>query len=62
MPCCCWNWCATIAINCAPLQIPDAATRKLAALVELRRDLVDRRTQVLLQLMALLKSYFPQAL
>ena len=40
-----------------PLQMPDAATRKLAALVELRRDLVDRRTQVLLQLMALLKSY-----
>lgn len=45
-----------------PLQLPDAATRQLAALVELRRDLVDRRTQALLQLMALLKSYFPQAL
>jgi transposase len=45
-----------------PLQMPDAATRQLAALVELRRDLVDRRTQLLLQLMALLKSYFPQAL
>jgi transposase len=44
-----------------PLQLPDAATRQLAALVELRRDLVDRRTQALLQLMALLKSYFPQA-
>jgi transposase len=44
-----------------PLQLPDAATRQLAALVELRRDLVDRRTQVLLQLMALLKSFFPQA-
>lgn len=44
-----------------PLQMPDAATRQLAALVELRRDLVDRRTQVLLQLVALLKSYFPQA-
>jgi len=44
-----------------PLQRPDPATRQLAALVELRRDLVDRRTQVLLQLMALLKSYFPQA-
>ena len=36
-------------------------TRQLAALVELRRDLVDRRTQALLQLVALLKSYFPQA-
>jgi len=45
-----------------PLQLPDAATRQLAALVELRRDLVDRRTQVLLQLTALLKSYFPQAI
>ena len=44
-----------------PLQLPEAATRQLAALVELRRNLVDRRTQVLLQLMALLKSYFPQA-
>ena len=44
-----------------PLQLPEAATRQLAALVQLRRDLVDRRTQVLLQLMALLKSYFPQA-
>jgi transposase len=45
-----------------PLQLAEPATRQLAALVELRRDLVDRRTQVLLQLMALLKSYFPQAL
>ena len=44
-----------------PLQLPEAATRQLAALVELRRDLVDRRTQALLQLLALLKSYFPQA-
>jgi transposase len=45
-----------------PLQLADAATRQLAALVELRRDLVDRRTQVVLQLESLLKSYFPQAL
>src|ERR1039458_210068 len=45
-----------------PLQLADAATRMLAALVELRRDLVDRRTQVVLQLESLLKSYFPQAL
>ena len=44
-----------------PLPLPEAATRQLAALVQLRRDLVDRRTQVLLQLLALLKSYFPQA-
>jgi transposase len=45
-----------------PLQLCDSATRQLAALVELRRDLVDRRTQVVLQLTSLLKSYFPQAL
>jgi transposase len=44
-----------------PLQLADDSTRQLAALVELRRDLVDRRTQALLQLVALLKSYFPQA-
>jgi transposase len=45
-----------------PLQPADSTTRQLAALVELRRDLVDRRTQVVLQLNSLLKSYFPQAL
>jgi len=45
-----------------PLQPADSTTRQLAALVELRRDLVDRRTQVVLQLTSLLKSYFPQAL
>jgi transposase len=45
-----------------PLQLQDTATRKLAALVELRRDLVDRRTQALNQLTSLLKSYYPQAL
>lgn len=44
------------------LQPADPTTRQLAALVELRRDLVDRRTQVVLQLNSLLKSYFPQAL
>jgi transposase len=45
-----------------PLQPPEVDTRKLAALVELRRDLVDRRTQVVLQLTSLLKTYYPQAL
>ena len=45
-----------------PFQPQDTATRKLAALVELRRDLVDRRTQALNQLTSLLKSYYPQAL
>lgn len=45
-----------------PLQLQDTATRKLAALVELRRDVVDRRTQALNQLKSLLKSYYPQAL
>ena len=45
-----------------PLQLPEPATRKLGALVQLRRNLVDRRTQVVLQLESLLKSYYPQAL
>jgi transposase len=45
-----------------PLQLQDTVTRKLAALVERRRDLVDRRTQVVNQLISLLKSYYPQAL
>ena len=45
-----------------PLAMQDSDTRKLAALVELRRDTIDRRTQVMLQLESLLKSYFPQAL
>jgi transposase len=36
-------------------------TRKLAALVEARRDTVDRRTQTLNQLTSLLKNYYPQA-
>src|SRR5262249_33163804 len=45
-----------------PLQLQDTATRKLEALVELRRDVVDRRTQTLNQLTALLKGYYPQAL
>jgi transposase len=44
------------------LQLQDTATRKLAALVELRRDVVDRRTQAVNQLISLLKSYYPQAL
>jgi transposase len=44
------------------LEPQDELTRKLAALVELRRDLVDRRTQIVNQLIALLKSYYPQAL
>lgn len=45
-----------------PLQPADEQTRKLEALVQLRRDLVDRRSQVVLQLGTLLKSYYPQAL
>ena len=44
------------------LQPQDAATAKLRALVEARRDIVDRRTAVLNQLTSLLKSYYPQAL
>lgn len=40
----------------------DAATARVEQLVELRRDFVDRRTQVSNQLDGLLKKYFPQAL
>jgi transposase len=44
-----------------PLQPQDPQTLKLAGLVEARRHLVDRRTQVLNQLTSLLRSYYPQA-
>lgn len=44
------------------LESQDPATVKLAGLVEARRKLVDRRTQVILQVQSLLKSYYPQAL
>ncbi len=40
----------------------DAATTKLTGLVEIRRDLVDRRTQVLNQITSLLRGFYPQAL
>lgn len=45
-----------------PLRWEDARTRELAALVRARRDTVDRRTQIKNQLIAGLKSYYPQAL
>ena len=45
-----------------PLSLADAATCQLAGLCEARRDLVDRRTQLLNQLTACLKKYYPQAL
>jgi transposase len=44
------------------LEAQDAATSKLAGLVEARRKLVDRRTQVIQQVESLLKTYYPQAL
>ena len=44
------------------LEVQDAATTQLAGLVEVRRDLVDRRTQVLNQLTSLLRAFYPQAL
>jgi transposase len=44
-----------------PLEQPDPMTLKLRGLVEARRSIVDRRTAVLNQLTALLKSYYPQA-
>ncbi len=45
-----------------PLEPQDPQTLHLSGLVELRRDLVDRRTQLLNQLTSLLRSYYPQAL
>ena len=45
-----------------PLSLADAATCQLAGLCEARRDRVDRRTQLLNQLTACLKKYYPQAL
>jgi Transposase/Transposase IS116/IS110/IS902 family len=44
-----------------PLELQDTDTQMLDALVQARRDMVDRRTQVLNQLTALLKTYYPQA-
>jgi hypothetical protein len=44
------------------LEPQDAATTQLAGLVEVRRDLGDRRTQVLNQLTSLLRAFYPQAL
>jgi hypothetical protein len=45
-----------------PLALEDVPTRKLAGLVQARRDTVDRRTQAINQLIILLKGYFPQSL
>lgn len=45
-----------------PLETQDPLTVKLAGLVEARRKLVDQRTQVVLRLESLLKTYYPQAL
>lgn len=45
-----------------PLIWDNENTRKLAALVQARRDAVDRRSQALNQLTSLLKTYYPQAL
>lgn len=45
-----------------PFHLQDEQTQELAGLVEIRRDLVDRRTQVLNQMTSLLKTYYPQAL
>jgi transposase len=50
------------AAKLRPLELQDELTRTLQGLVQARRDLVDRRTQVLNQLTSLLKTYFPQAL
>jgi transposase len=49
------------AAKLRPLEPQDSQTLKLAGLVETRRQIVDRRTQVLNQLTSLLGSYYPQA-
>ena len=45
-----------------PWQAEDALTRKLRFLLENREKLIDQRTALALQLKALLKTYFPQAI
>jgi len=45
-----------------PLVLDTALTRRLAALVEIRRKLVDERTNLTQELVSCLKLYFPQAL
>lgn len=45
-----------------PLLVQDPATRRLAALCELRRKSVDQRTKLCSQLCSTLKDFFPQAL
>lgn len=50
------------AAKLRPLATQDPQTLKLTGLVEVRRDFVDRRTQVLNQLTSLLRAYYPQAL
>ncbi len=45
-----------------PLHQEEASTRTLGGLNELRRNLVDHRTQLTHELRSTLKSYFPQAL
>ena len=44
-----------------PWKPDDAATQKLGALCEFRRKTVDSRAKTVLQLQAILKTYFPQA-
>ena len=46
----------------APWQQDDVATRTIARLTQHRRSGVDQRTRLVLQLQALLKGYFPQAI
>jgi hypothetical protein len=50
------------AAKLRPLPTQDPPTLKLTGLVEVRRDMVDRRTTTLNQTTSLLKNYYPQAL
>lgn len=50
------------AAKLRPLEVQDPQTVKLTELVQVRRDIVDRRTQTLNQTTSLWKTYYPQAL
>ena len=45
-----------------PLELQDPLTRQLTELAQVRRHLVDRRTQVINEMTSLLRAYYPQAL
>ena len=61
-PPCCWTCWSNTGIGFSPWIPDDALSRQLALRVEHRRQLVDLKTSLTLQLSSQLKLYFPQAL